>query len=147
EPQLRRLRALGPGASARLANPLSPGMAGPILAWLVEHEPETVAGTSVAVQPKDWLRGRLTGRWAGEPSDASATLLYDVPADRWDLEIAAALGVPARLLPSLLPCSGAPAGDLGPAAAELGLPPGIPVAAGAGDTPAGALGAGLTEPG
>jgi xylulokinase len=148
ESQVDRLRSLDPDILARLANPLSPGMAGPILGWLAEHAPDRVARSSLALQPKDWVRGRLTGRWAGEPSDASATLLYDLPADRWDLEVADALGVPARLLPPLLPQSGARAGELLPGpAAELGLPPGIPVAAGAGDTPAGALGAGLTEPG
>ncbi len=132
----------------RLANPLSPGMFGPILGWLARHEPEPFRATRWAFSPKDWIRFRLTGEAASEPSDASATLLYDVPGDTWDLDVADALGIPARMLPPLLPHSAAGAGVLGPvAAAELGLRAGIPVAAGGGDTAVAAFGAGLAQVG
>ena len=40
----------------RLANPLSPGMAGPMLAWLAAEEPGPTPSTRHALQPKDWLR-------------------------------------------------------------------------------------------
>jgi xylulokinase len=132
----------------RLANPLSPGMAGPMLAWLAAEEPSAYAATRWALQPKDWLRARLTGSFAGEPSDASATLLYDVAGDRWDDDVVAALGLRPDLLPPLLPSSAHRAGSLtDPAARLLGLPAGIPVAAGAADTAAAALGSGLVDPG
>jgi xylulokinase len=141
---LAAYRRLGPAARARLANPLAPGMAGPMLAWLAEHEPRTYRAARWALQPKDWLRARLTGEVHAEPSDASATLLYDVPGDRWDLEVVSALGLAPGLLAPLLPSAGAAAGQLtAAAAAELGLPAGLPVAAGAGDTAAAALGSGI----
>jgi xylulokinase len=141
---LRAYRLLGPAALARLANPLAPGMAGPLLVWLAENEPRTYASARWALQPKDWLRARLTAEFQAEPSDASATLLYDVTGDRWDLEAVSALGLEAGLLAPLLPSSGALAGRLtAGAGAELGLPAGIPVAAGAGDTAAAALGSGV----
>jgi xylulokinase len=141
---LRAYRRLGPAALARLANPLAPGMTGPLLIWVAEHEPRTYRGARWALAPKDWLRARLTGEIHAEPSDASASLLYDVPGDRWDLEVVGALGLEAGLLASVLPSAGAPAGHLtAAAAAELGLPAGIPVAAGAGDTAAAALGSGI----
>jgi xylulokinase len=140
---LRAYRRLGPAALARLANPLTAGMAGPMLMWIAEHEPRRYAAARWALQPKDWLRARLTAEFHAEPSDASGTLLYDVPGDRWDLATVSALGLDARLLAPLLPSSGAPAGRLAPAAAaELGLPAGIPVAAGAADTAAAVLGSG-----
>jgi xylulokinase len=137
-------RRLGPAALARLANPLTPGMTGPLLIWVAEHEPETYRGARWALAPKDWLRARLTGEIHAEPSDASASLLYDVPGDRWDLEVVGVLGLDAGLLAPVLPSAGELAGHLTAwAADELGLPAGIPVAAGAGDTAAATLGSGI----
>jgi xylulokinase len=144
---LRAYQLLGSGALGRLANPLTPGMTGPLLCWVAENEPRTYRHARWALSPKDWIRARLTGEIHAEPSDASATLLYDVPGDRWDLEVVSALGLDAALLAPLLP-SAAPAGRLtAAAAAELGLPAGIPVAAGAADTAAAALGSGITGSG
>jgi xylulokinase len=141
---LRAYRRLSSGAMARLANPLAPGMTGPMLKWIAENEPRTYREARWALQPKDWLRTRLTGEVHAEPSDASATLLYDVLDDRWDLEVMSALGLDARLLAPLLPSAGAAAGHLTlQAGNELGLPAGMPVAAGAGDTAAAALGSGI----
>ena len=96
--ELAAYRALGSAQCARLANPLAPGMAGPMLAWVAGHEPQRYARARWALQPKDWLRAQLTGKVAAEPSDASATLLYDVPGDRWDLEID--FGIGARREPA-----------------------------------------------
>ena len=141
---LAAYRRLEPAALARLANPLAPGMTGPLLMWVAEHEPGTYRNARWALAPKDWLRARLTGEIHAEPSDASASLLYDVPGDRWDLDVVCALGLDAALLAPVLPSAGALAGHLtAAAAAELGLPAGIPVAAGAGDTAAAALGSGI----
>jgi xylulokinase len=141
---LRAYRCLGAQALARLANPLAPGMTGPMLMWIAEHEPRIYQNTRWALPPKDWIRARLTGEFHAEPSDASATLLYDLMGDRWDLEVVSALGLNPGLLAPLLPSAGAPAGHLtAEAGTELGLPAGIPVAAGAGDTAAAALGSGI----
>lgn len=145
--ELAAYRRLEPAQLRRLANPIVTGMAGPTLLWLRAHEPDVYAAARYALQPKDWLRLRLTGTAAAEPSDASATLLYDLAGDRWDAEIIAALGLRAELCAPLLPSAGV-AGELsGAAAAELGLRPGLPVATGAADTAAALVGAGLCAPG
>ncbi len=146
--ELGKYEDLPDKARARLANPLAPGMAGPMLAWLATHEPATHARMRWALQPKDWLRAQLTSRFATEPSDASATLLYDLYGDAWDAEVIEFLGLDATILPEVLPAAGQCAGELSPQAAGLlGLRAGIPVAAGAADTAAAALGSGLVEPG
>lgn len=145
--QLEAYRILPAGLLRALANPLAAGMAGPSLLWLRDEEPEGYGAARWALQPKDWLRLGLTGEAAAEPSDASATLLYDVEAGAWSEEVARELGLRADLLAPLVP-SGAEAGGLTAGAAEhLGLRAGLPVAAGAGDTAAAALGTGLLEPG
>jgi xylulokinase len=147
EEELARYHNLPVTTLQRLANPLVPGMAGPLLCWLEQHEPSAYQAACRALQPKDWLRLCLTGAVAADPSDASATLLYDLPADSWADDVIAALGLQRDLFPPLLPSS-APAATLSEQAATmLGLLPGLPVATGAGDTPAAALGTGLLTPG
>ena len=126
-----------------LANPIAPGMTGPLLDWVRRHQPELVAASRWALLPKDWLRMRLTGEPATDPSDASATLLWDVPGDKWASDVLVSLDLPYELLPPVIE-SGAPAGTLlATAAEELGLPAGIPVATGSGDTAASVLAAKL----
>jgi xylulokinase len=145
--ELEQYRMLAAALVERLGNPLVPGMAGPMLCWLAQHEPATYQKARWALQPKDWLRHCLTGEAATDPSDASATLLYDLQADNWAENIITALGLRRNLLPPIIP-SGAIAGKLSAqAAATLNLPIGLPVATGAADTAAAALGTGLLTPG
>jgi xylulokinase len=130
-------------AVERLGNAPSPGMAGPLLAWLAANEPAAVAAAAWQLQPKDWLRLRLTGRAATDPTDASGTLLFDQVSGAWSGAVADGLGIPGRLLPPVLD-PGAAAGRLLPAAAaRLGLAGGLPVVTGAADTAASLLAAGL----
>lgn len=145
--KLASYRRLDENLRRSLANPLAVGMAGPTLLWLRDEEPDLYKSTRRALQPKDWLRLRMTGEVATEPTDASATLLYDLEADDWALRVAEELGLRSDLLAPLVP-SGSSAGGLSKEAAEhLSLRAGLPVAAGAGDAAAGALGSGLLEPG
>jgi xylulokinase len=145
--ELAAYRRLDEDLGRRFANPLAVGMAGPSLLWLRDQEPGAYASARWALQPKDWLRMRMTGEAATEPSDASATLLYDLFADDWNYGATEELGLRGGLLAPLVP-SGCVAGRLrGEAAGELGLREGLPVAAGAADTAAAMLGAGLLRPG
>jgi xylulokinase len=131
---------------AVLANPIVPGMTGPLLRWVARHEPQAYRRAGWALLAKDWVRHRLTGEVATDPSDASATLLWDLPADRWADDVAAAVGLEPELLPPVA-ASGDQAGSLRADAAEaLGLREGIPVAVGAADTAATLLATGLTDP-
>jgi xylulokinase len=145
--QLVAYRELDEDARRRLANPPAVGMAGPSLLWLRDHEPDVYASARWALQPKDWLRLRLTGEVAAEPSDASATLLYDLRSDGWDYLVVEALGLRPDLLAPLV-ASAAIAGTLTEkAAGSLGLRAGLLVAAGAADAAAAMLGCGLLQPG
>jgi xylulokinase len=131
---------------ARLGNAPSAGMAGPILLWLSRHEPDVYWQARWMLQPKDWLRSRLTGpgvQAATDPTDASGTLLFDLARNEWATDVARALGLRIDLLPAIRPPAEI-AGPLLPAAAEhLGLRPGLPVAIGAADTAASLLAAHL----
>jgi xylulokinase len=134
------------GAEQRVGNPISAGMAGPILLWLMQYERDLFARTRWALQPKDWLRFKLTRAASTEPSDASATLLADCDGE-WDEGLLGELGIARALLPQVAG-SAEVSGQLTSAAARtLGLPQVIPVAGGAGDTAAAAFGSGLYQDG
>ena len=117
------------------------------LLWLRKHEPDTFSRAHKLLLLEDYLLHWLTGRFVSEKSLQTSTGWFDLHSDGlWHSGLAAA-GASAELLPELLEC-GAPAGSLLPGpAAELGLPPNIPVVAGAMDQTAAALAAGCTRPG
>ena len=145
--QVAAYRGLDGEMLRRLANPPAVGMAGPSLLWLRDHEPEAYASARWALQPKYWLRLRLTGEAAAEPSDASATLLYDLPADDWAYPVVEALGLRAGLLAPLVASTDVAGTLTEDASGALGLRPGLPVAAGGADTAAAMLGGGLLRQG
>ena len=122
---------------ALTGNRALPGFTAPKLLWLREHEPETYGQIAHVLLPKDYVRLRLTGERATDVTDASGTLLLDVAGRRWSSEVLDALELDPAWLPQLLE-SPALSGTTAS---------GIPVAAGAGDQAAGALGVGVDRPG
>jgi len=127
-------------------NPVAPGMAGPLLRWTLQHEPDVARAARWALQPKDWLRVALGGAIAADPTDACATALA-TPDGAWDMALIERLGLPPHWFAPLARTADA-SGKLGADAANaLGLPAGITLATGAGDTPCAALGSGLAPDG
>ena len=121
------------------ATPLAKAM------WLRENG--GLRGAERLLLLEDYLLGWLTGRAVTEPAVQTSTGWYDIRHDRYWPEALEAAGISVRLLPACMPC-GEKAGPLRrEAAALLGLPEGIPVAAGAMDQTAAALAAGAAEPG
>lgn len=121
------------------ATPLAKAM------WLRENG--GLRGAERLLLLEDYLLGWLTGRAVTEPAVQTSTGWYDIRHDRYWPESLEAAGISVRLLPACMPC-GEKAGPLRrEAAALLGLPEGIPVAAGAMDQTAAALAAGAAEPG
>lgn len=140
--QAERWRSLPEDLIAPLANPIVPGMFGPIMNWLVDNEPDLLAQATHACSPKDWIRGQLVGRHGvTDASDSSATLLWDVPNNRWHADLISGVGLPEGLLPEVAP-SGSSAGET---LAQGILPAGLPVSVGCADT-AGTLVASQLEP-
>jgi xylulokinase len=114
-----------------------PGFTAPKLLWMRNHEPELYARIAHVLLPKDYVRLRLTGERAQDAADASGTLLFDVARRRWSDEVVEALELDREWLPHVHESP------------ELAghTESGIPVAAGAGDQAAGALGVGVVRPG
>jgi xylulokinase len=114
-----------------------PGFTAPKLLWLRRHEPDTYADIARIALPKDYVRLKLTGEHATDVADASGTLLLNVAARAWSDEVLEALDIDPDWLPRVResPDTSGQTND------------GVPVAAGAGDQAAGALGVGVDRPG
>jgi xylulokinase len=129
------------------ANPALEGFTLPKVLWLRNQEPAAFARLAKVLLAKDYIRYRLTGELATEPSDASATLMYDTARLRWSSEILRAVG----LNESIVPRVGGSSEVLGcvhkEGSAATGLSVGTPVVGGGADNACGAAGVGVISPG
>ncbi|MFI5228109.1 MAG: xylulokinase [Gemmatimonadales bacterium] len=128
-------------------NPALEGFTLPKVLWLRAHEPEAFARLATVLLAKDFVRHRLTGVLATEPSDASATLMFDTARVRWSDEILSAVGLPRSIVPAIGGSSEV-LGRVTPEASRLtGLAAGTPVVGGGADNACGAAGVGVVRPG
>ena len=128
-------------------NPALEGFTLPKVLWLRNHEPSAFARLATVLLPKDFIRYQLTGVLATEPSDASATLMFDTAHGTWSDEILSELGLPRSIVPDMGGSSQV-LGKVTPKAAKLmGLAAGTPVVGGGADNACGAAGVGVVGPG
>ncbi len=125
-----------------------PYAASTLLAWIGRHEPERYAAIGHVMFCKDWMRYRLTGAVATDPTDAS-TAFTDARSQLYSDELLSLLGIEAvrPALPPIRPSSGVIGAVSAAAAAETGLARGTPVAGGMHDVTASAVGLGNLRPG
>jgi xylulokinase len=113
------------------------GFTAPKLLWMAENEPELYGRIAHVLLPKDYVRLKLTDEHAIDVADASGTLLFDVAARAWSAEVLRALEIDREWLPAVFESPAVSGVTHG----------GVPVAAGAGDQAAGALGVGVVAEG
>jgi xylulokinase len=145
--ECRLLAERVPGIGQIAGVPPMPGFTAPKLLWLAAHEPGLFVRIDHVLPPKDYVRLRLTGEHATDPCDAAGTLWLDEAQRAWSPEILAATGLGIGQVPRVVEGSKAAGAVLADVAADLGLPEGVPVAAGAGDAAAGAIGIGAINDG
>jgi len=146
--QCRELERMGGKPFYKVTgNPVSPASCLPKWMWLKERSRSEYKRTSKLIQPKDFLVLRATGKVCTDYVSASATMAFDIETKKWSKNILAQVGIDDDKMPDLIE-SDAMVGELVPAAARhMGLPVGLPVIAGAGDTGAMMLGAGAIKSG
>lgn len=116
------------------------------LLWARSALPELWGRTATVLQLHDWFVYRLCGVIASEPSSAAMSQLLAVEGTRWVAEVLDASGFSPSLLPGLVP-AGTHLGGLAPDAARAtGLPAGLPVHTGGGDTHVSVLSAAGASP-
>ncbi|MDR2629542.1 MAG: xylulokinase, partial [Spirochaetaceae bacterium] len=128
--------------------PLRPGYTAPKVLWLKKHRPEAFKQLAHILLPHDYVNYLLTGAYTAEYGDASGTALFDVRRREWSSRIAALIDPKViDCLPALVKPEAAAGTLSAAAAAEFGIPPGIPVASGGGDNMMGAVGTGTVRDG
>jgi xylulokinase len=124
---------------------------GPKMLWWKHERPEEYKRIARFVMPSAIVAGAMAGL-KGEQAFIDYTFIHfsgfsDAQSGTWSQELCERFGMDMEKLPRIV----APWEVIGEvtekAAADFGLAPGTPIAAGAGDTAANALGAGITRPG
>lgn len=126
---------------------LSSQAVGPKWRWLARHEPDVYEGTRLFLMCSSFLVHRLTGEYVLDHHSASQCApMYDLAAADWAADWAARTA-PGLELPRLRWSSEVAGQVSARAAAETGLPVGLPVTAGTVDAWAEAASVGVTGPG
>lgn len=113
--------------------------------WFMNHRPSEFSRTRLITSPAGYLLRRCTGRPVQSVSDAGIFDLFDLRERNWSSAACEHIGIDPALLPDVVD-SLAVVGELTPtAASDLGVPMSCVVVAGAEDTPAAALAAGVTD--
>ena len=140
QPAAERLLAL----TGQVPEPYAPAC---LLSWLRDHEPDSLRRAEHLLFCKDWIRLRLTGVVATDPTDAAAGLC-DVSTRQWSTGALECYGLAefGRLLPPIRPSAGVIGAVTPEAADQTGLAAGTPVITGCHDVHSAALGIGaLTD--
>jgi len=128
-------------------NPMLTGFTGGKILWLKQNEPENYAKTKLILNPKDYIRYKLTGDFTTEVSDASGTGLFDVKNRKWGTELIEKIGLSASRFPKCVESTDI-TGTVSETAFNLtGIHAGVPVSGGGGDAVISTTGLGLIKPG
>jgi erythritol kinase (D-erythritol 1-phosphate-forming) len=116
------------------------------LAWLQRHQPERLAKAASALHCKDWLYFKLTGKRAVDPAEGVFTY-GDFRNRDYAPAVVERLGIArqAHLLPDIVDGARAHHSLTDKAAAETGLPGGLPIVLGYVDVVCSAIGGGLYD--
>jgi len=128
-------------------NSMLPGYTAAKILWLKEEEPDNFRNSVIFLNPKDYIRFRLTNEFATEVSDASGTGLLDVKNRRWNKKLLDILKIPCNLLPKCFESQNITGYITDIAASKIGLPKSIPVVGGGGDAVIQTIGSGLINEG
>lgn len=145
--EIDQLAALRQMSKAMLPGPPAAGFAATSALWLRQNRPSVLEQTQAILLPKDFVRLQLTSLLGTDPSDAASAWLFDIRTESWAADIVSYCGLQLNQMPPVMPSAQVAGGLAETAARAMGLPSGIPVAAGCADLPAQALGHGVIDPG
>lgn len=128
-------------------NKMLTGYTGGKILWMMQNEPKLFEKSICVLNPKDFIRLRLTGELATDVSDASGTGLFDVRNRKWCFQLIDKIGIPRDILPIAYESEEISGTILDSISKELDLPRALPVVGGGGDAIVQSIGTGVTTQG
>ncbi len=117
------------------------------LAWVRQNEPELFERIYKIMLPGDYIALRLSGEVTTTVGGLSEGMMWDFRENRIADRLLQHYGIPAGMLPDIVPTFSVQARVSEKAAAETGLAPGTPISYRAGDQPNNALSLNVLSPG
>jgi len=117
------------------------------LAWVKENEPDLFERIYKIMLPGDYIAMRMTGEMVTSHTGLSEGIFWDFIRGELSRELMEFFGFSRDIIPDQKESFSVQGRLLESAAAELGLPPGIPVSYRAGDQPNNALSLNVLQPG
>lgn len=139
--------ALGGRIYEITGNKTDPSDIAPKILWFQKHLPDVYRDTHKFLHANGYLAYMLTGQFSQDATEGGLSLLCDLSGRAWSEEILDALHIDRQKLPDICECHSIVGEVTQSAAAECGLRAGTPVAAGAMDVIASALGTGSVSEG
>lgn len=128
-------------------NRMLTGFTGGKILWMKENEPENYRKTKIILNPKDYIRFRLSGEFFTEVSDASGTGLFNVKERKWAAELMEKIGLDVSLFPAVVESTDRAGTVSKEASALTGIPEGTVISGGGGDAVISTTGLGLIKSG
>ena len=118
-----------------------------LIPWFKDHEPEVLTRTKYTLDMKDYIRFRLTGELVSEITAASSGCLMNIKTLEFDRELYRLLGIEEYfgMNPPYVGSTEVSGRVTAGAAAQTGIPEGVPVSGGYFDIDAGALASGVLD--
>lgn len=129
------------------ANPALSGSTVSNLLWVKKETPDIYEKCRYIMLPHEYIRFMLTGEYATDVTSASSMQLLNVPERKWADELFAILDVDRSLVGRLCECTEVIGGTTKEIERITGLPEGIPVVAGGGDSVISSIGTGVIREG
>lgn len=115
----------------------------PKLRWIQRHEPEIWSRTWKALTTTSFITYKLTGNPIVNHSDGGIFLGYDLAARRWSRDLLELMELPPSVYGELAESDAIVGRITNAAAAQTGIPDGVPVVAGGEDTSSAGLAMGV----
>lgn len=127
------------------ANPALSGSSVSSLLWVRRYEPEIFEKCCHIMLPHEYIRFRMTGECVTDVTSASSMQLLDVPERKWSDELFIKLELDKELVGSLKESIEIVGKTTEMLEKETGVPRGLPVVAGGGDSVISAIGTGTIK--